>query len=175
MPTQKKIELIDEFSQKFKESKSIFLTDFSGINVARTTQLRCSFRKSNVEYRILKNTLAKRSLKNAGIEGLDELLSGMTAFAFSSTDAIAPIKVIKEFNKAQEKDKSTLVIKGCIFEGRILGPEKVEALATLPSREVLLAQFVGMLQSPLAKLVGTLKGASQKLLVALEQVKNQKS
>jgi large subunit ribosomal protein L10 len=175
MPTQKKLEVVDEYSQKFKDSKSIFLADYAGINVARTTELRRSFRKANVEYCILKNTLAKRSFKNAGIEGMDELLKGMTAFAFSATDAVAPIKVIKDFNKAQGKDKSTIVVKGCVFEGRIFGPEQVDVLSDLSTREVLLSQFVGMLQAPLAKLVGTLRGSGQQLVSILEQVKNQKS
>ena len=99
MPTQKKIEQVEEYREKFKSCKSIFLADYSGINVAETTKLRRSFRAANVEYCILKNTLAKRSLKDAGIEGMDEMLVGMTAFAFSDEDAVAPIRVIKEFNK----------------------------------------------------------------------------
>jgi large subunit ribosomal protein L10 len=175
MPTQKKIELVEEYSQKFKESKSIFLADFSGINVANTINLRRSFRKAEVEYYVIKNTLAKRSLQQAGIEGLDDMLVGMTAFAFSTTDAVAPIKVIKEFNKSQPKERNPLVIKGCLFEGKVLGPDQVEVLSSLPSREVLLAQFVGMLQSPIAKLMSTLQGTGQKLLAVLEQVKTQKS
>ena len=175
MPTPKKIELVEEYTKKFKSSKSIFLTDFSGINVANTINLRRSFRDAQVEYYVIKNTLAKRSLQQAGIEGLDDMLVGMTAFAFSSNDAVAPVKVIKEFNKSQPKESKPLVIKGCLFEGKVLGPDQVEALSSLPSREVLLAQFVGMLQSPLAKLMGTLQGSGQKLLAVLEQVKMQKS
>ena len=175
MPTQKKIELVEEYSQKFKESKSIFLTDFSGINVANTINLRRSFRDAKVEYYVIKNTLAKRSLQKAGIEGLDDLLVGMTAFALSDTDAVAPVKVIKEFNKSQPKEGQPLVIKGCLFEGKILNPDQVEALASLPSREVLLAQFVSMLQSPISKLMGTLQASGHKLLAVLEQVKMKKS
>lgn len=175
MPTQKKIELVEEYSQKFKASKSIFLTDFSGINVANTINLRRSFREAQVEYYVMKNTLAKRSLQKAGIEGLNDMLVGMTAFAFSTTDAVAPVKVIKEFNKSQPKESNPLVIKGCLFEGKILGPDQVEELSSLPSREILLAQFVGMLQSPISKLMGTLQASGQKLLAVLEQVKIQKS
>jgi len=175
MPTQKKIETVESFSERFKTSKSIFLADFSGINVADTTMLRRSFRKANVHYIILKNTLAKRSLSNAGVDGLDEVLHGMTAFAFSDHDPIAPIKVIKDFNKGRGRDQTELRVKGCIFEGTILGPERIDELSNLPSREVLLAQFVGLLQSPLVKLLGTLKGSGQKLAGVLDSLKNQKT
>jgi len=175
MPTQKKIELVEEYTQRFKDSKSIFLADFSGIDVAETTELRRSFRAANVDYCVLKNTLAKRSFANAGIDGVEDMLRGMTAFAFTDSDPVAPVKVINDFNKKLPKDRSQLVIKGCIFEGQVFGPEKADALASLPSREVLLAQLVGMLQSPLAKLVGTLQNSGQKLVGILEAVKNQKT
>jgi large subunit ribosomal protein L10 len=175
MPTEKKIEVVESFSEKFKNSKSIFLADFSGINVADTNSLRRSFHKANVHYFVLKNTLAKRSLSNAGIEGLDEVLTGMTAFAFSDADPIAPIRVIKDFNKGRGKEQSTLEVKGCVFEGSVIGPEKVDELANLPTREVLLSQLVGLLQSPLSKLLGTLQGTGQKLVGVLESLKNQKT
>jgi large subunit ribosomal protein L10 len=175
MPTQKKIELVEEYAEKFKGSKSIFLADFSGIDVANTTELRRSFRAANVEYCVLKNTLAKRSFENAGIEGVDEMLKGMTAFAFTDADPVAPVKVINDFNKKLKKEQSNLVIKGCVFEGQILGPEQADALAKLPTRDVLLAQFIGMLQSPLSKLLGALQGTGQKLAGVLEEVKKQKT
>ena len=175
MPTQKKIETVESFSERFKNSKSIFLADFSGINVADTNMLRRSFRKANVHYYILKNTLAKRSLSNAGIDGLDEVLRGMTAFAFSDQDPIAPIKVIKDFNKGRGRDQTELKIKGCVFEGAILEPETIDELANLPSREVLLAQFVSLLQSPMTTLLGTLQSSGQKLVGALNSLKNNKT
>ena len=88
MPTQKKIETVEEYTQKFKNAKSIFMADFGGINVAQANKLRRSFREANVEYKILKNTLAKRSFDDAGIEGVDQLLSGMTGFALSNDDPV---------------------------------------------------------------------------------------
>lgn len=175
MPTEKKIKVVEEYTQKFKDSKSIFLADFSGINVANTIELRRSFRKSDVEYYVIKNTLAKRSLQEAGIDGLNDILVGMTAFAFSTTDAVAPIRVIKDFNKSQTKDSSPLVVKGCVFEGRVFGPDKIDLISSLPSREALISQFVAMLQSPISKVMAALQGTGQKLVGALEQVKKQKS
>ncbi len=174
MPTQKKIEVVEEYREKFKSSKSIFLADFSGINVTETIKLRRSFRAANVTYCILKNTLAKRSLQDAGIEGMDEMLTGMTAFAFSDEDAVAPIRVIKEFNKKVSKDASPLVVKGCLFEGHVFGAEKAEALSNLPNRTDLLSQFVGVLKAPMSNLVGVLSGTGRKLVGTLESVKSQK-
>ncbi len=175
MPTQRKIEIVEEFSEKFKSSKSIFLADFSGINVAETTKLRRSFREANVEYYVLKNNLAKRSFKDAGIDGLDEMLTGMTAFAFSDDDAIAPVRVIKQFNKQISKETKPLVIKGCVFEGKVFGPDEAEAISNLSSRDELLARFVGLLQAPMTNLVNVLSGTGRKLVGSLEALKSQKS
>jgi large subunit ribosomal protein L10 len=175
MPTQKKIETVEEYTQKFKSAKSIFMADFGGINVEEANKLRRSFRDAKVEYKIIKNTLAKRSFDGAGIDGVDTLLTGMTGFALSVDDPVAPIRIIKDFNKSLPKDKTGLVIKGCLFEGRIFGPDKAEALANLPTREVLIAQLLGMLQAPMGKLLGALQGTGRKLAGTLEAVKNQKA
>jgi large subunit ribosomal protein L10 len=175
MPTQKKIELVEEFSKKFKSSKSIFLADFGRINVADSTKLRRSFRAANVQYCVLKNTLAKRSLDKAGIDGLDEMLKGMTAFAFSEDDAVAPIKVINDYNKQVKKDAPQLVVKGCVFEGRIFNADQADALSKLPNREQLLAQLLGVLKAPMTNLVNVLSGTGRKLVGTLEAVKVIKS
>jgi len=175
MPTQKKIEVVEKFTEKFKNAKSVFMADFGGITVAEADKLRRSFRNANVEYKILKNTLAKRSFDNAGVDGIDHLLSGMTGFALSDSDPVLPIKIINDFNKSLPKDKKGLVIKGCLFEGKVFGPEKADELAKLPAREVLIAQLLGMLQSPMSKLLTVLQGTGQKLVGTLHAVKNQKS
>ena len=174
MPTQKKIEQVEEFAQKLKGSKSIFLTDYSGINVGDTNNLRRSFRNAKVGYFILKNTLAKRTFEKAGIEGIDEMLQGMTSFAYSATDAVAPVKVIKEFNKQRRRDQSILTIKGCVFEGKIFAAEEAEALSNLPPREVLLGQLISMLRNPMSMFISALQNSSQKLVGTLEAVKQQK-
>ena len=175
MPTQRKVEIVEEYSKKFKASKSIFLADFARINVADSTKLRRSFRAANVEYCVLKNTLAKRSLEKAGVEGLDQMLKGMTAFAFSDEDAVAPIKVINEYNKQLKKDAPQLVVKGCVFEGRVFDADKADALAKLPSREQLLAQLMAVLKAPMTNLVNVLSGTGRKLVGTLEAVKSNKS
>ena len=175
MPTQKKIDIVEEYSEKFKASKSIFLADFGGIDVGETTKLRRSFRAANVHYFVMKNKLAKRSLDKAGIEGMDEMLKGMTAFAFSEEDAVAPIRVINEYNKKVKKDAPQLIVKGCVFEGKVFDAEKADALSRLPSREQLLSQLIGILQAPMTNLVNVLSGTGRKLVGTLQAVKESKS
>jgi large subunit ribosomal protein L10 len=175
MATQKKINQVETYTKKFQDAKSIFLADFKGIDVAAVTELRKQFRDAGVEYRVLKNTLAKRSFAKAGITGLDEQLVGPTAFAFSDTSATLPIKVIQEFNKKNEKNKIALSVKGCLFEGRVFAPEQAEALANLPTREELIAKLLGALQSPMAQVLGLLQANGRKLVGALQAVKSLKS
>jgi large subunit ribosomal protein L10 len=173
MATQQKIELVEEYSQKFKEAKSIFLADFRGMTVEQANALRKEFRSAGVEYRIVKNTLASLSFKNAGLEDMSEFLSGCTAFAYSDQDPVAPIKVIKDYKKKNKEAK--IEIKGCLFEGQIFQADQADALANLPTRDALLSQFVGVLQAPMSNMVGVLKATAQKLVGVLESVKNQKN
>jgi large subunit ribosomal protein L10 len=175
MPTQKKIDTVAEFSQKFKDAKSIFLADFSGINVEQTTNLRRTFREAGVEFRVIKNTLAKRSMADAGIEGMDDMLKGVTSFAFSDSDAVSPVKVALEFNKTLKKANKELVLKGCYFEGKVFGPEQMEALSKLPTRDELLSQLLGTLQAPMGKLLAVMQATGQKLVGTLESVKESKA
>jgi large subunit ribosomal protein L10 len=175
MATQKKIDQVEIYAKKFQDAKSIFLADFKGIDVAKVTELRKQFRDANVEYRVIKNTLAKRSLANAGIEGLDDQLVGPTAFAYSDSSATAPIKIIQEFNRQNVKSKVTLAVKGCFFEGQIFAPEQAEALANLPSREELIGKMLGVLQAPMSQMLAVLQASGQKLVGVLQSLKNHKS
>lgn len=173
MATQQKIDLVEQYSEKFKDAKSIFLADFRGMTVEETNDLRRDFRSAGVEYRIVKNTLALLSFKNVGLENMSQFLTGCTAFAFSDKDPVAPIKVIKEYTKKNKTAK--IEVKGCVFEGKIFTADQADALSNLPTRDALIAQFVGVLQAPMSKLVGVLSATGQKLAGVLESVKNQKT
>jgi large subunit ribosomal protein L10 len=170
MATQEKIDIVQAYTDKFKSAKSVYLTDFSGIDVPTITEMRKKFRDENIEYKVLKNRLAKRSLQAADISNLDEHLTGVNAFVISYDDPVAPAKIIKEYNK----NKELLKLKVVYLEGQIFTADKAAALADLPSREELLAKFVGLLQAPLTKLLGTLQAPMQKLAGTLESVKNSK-
>ena len=171
MPTPQKEQIVKEMTDKFSQAQSIILADFTGIDVNTLTALRKRFREANVEYRVVKNTLARLSVRHAGIEGLEEYLVGVNSYAISYDDPTKPIKVVEELKKELD-DK--FKIKAAYFEGRVIGPDRVAELATLPSREELLAQFVGLLNSPMSKLVATLQGAMVKFVGVLKALEESK-
>ena len=155
---QKKEE-VSKLAEKMKEAKIILLTDYRGINVADVTELRAELRKSNSEYKVIKNNITKRALVEAGIEGLDELLEGPTAVIMNSEDYLDAAKAIYNFIKDNEFYK----IKGGVIDGKVMTTEEIITLAKLPSRETLLSM-----------LAGALLGNISKLAVALDQVRVQK-
>jgi large subunit ribosomal protein L10 len=174
MPTPQKTEIINDLTQKFKSSSGIYFTRYSGMNVTKITELRRKFRENEVSYFVSKNTLTKIAAHNAGYEDkLNNLLNGQIGIAYVSGDAAAPARVIRNFEKGN-KD-ATLEVIGLVFEGEIFSAEKYKELANLPSRDELLAKFVGTINQPMSKLVGTLNGALSKLMGVLNSLKKNKS
>lgn len=170
MPTAEKVTVVDEITKRLQESKSVFLTDFTGLNVAQMTELRRAFKNASVHYEVVKNTLARRSAQSANCEAIMDYLEGPTALAFGISDPSAPARVIKEFRKTAEK----LQVKACLFEGVFIGPERVADIANLPSRDVLLSQLLGVLNAPVSKLAVSLNAVLTKLALAVDAVKKQK-
>lgn len=126
---------------------------------------------ASVQYRVVKNTLARLSAKSAGFEELLEYLEGPTAMAFGMNDPVAPAKVIDEFSKKTDK----LKVKACLFEGVLFGAEDVSKIAALPSKQELLTKLAGVLNAPLSNLVFSLNGILSKLVFALNAIKDQKN
>ena len=155
---QKKEE-VASLAAKMKEAKIILLTDYRGINVADVTGLRAELRKSNSEYRVIKNNITRRALAEVGIEGLDEILEGPTAVIMNNEDYLETAKTIYNYSKANDFYK----IKGGVIDGKVMTAEEIITLAKLPSRETLLSM-----------LAGALLGNISKLAVALNEVKAQK-
>ena len=155
---QKKEE-VSNLAAKMKDAKIILLTDYRGINVADVTGLRAELRKSNSEYRVIKNNITKRALAEVGIEGLDSLLEGPTAVIMNNEDYLETAKAIYNYSKENDFYK----IKGGVIEGKVMTAEEIITLAKLPSRETLLSM-----------LAGALLGNISKLAVALNEVKAQK-
>jgi large subunit ribosomal protein L10 len=171
MATAKKIEVVNEYIDKFKSAKALYLTDFKGIDVETDTALRKNFREAGIEYKVLKNRLAKIALHEAGIEDLDSYLKGVTAFAIGYDDPVIAAKVIKDFNSPKEK----LGLKVVLFEGKVFEADAASALAELPSRDVLISQFASALQAPMVKLAGTLQATMQKMVGVLNSLKDEKT
>ena len=163
MPSAKVLEqkkqVVAELAEKMKNASSGVLVDYKGINVADDTQLRAEMRKNNVDYKVIKNTLIRFAAKEAGLEGLDDVLEGTTALAMSADDVIAPAKVVAEFAK---KNEDIYNIKAGFMDGKVVSVEEIMEIANLPSKEILLGRLVGGLQGPIFGLALVLKAIAEK-------------
>ena len=170
MNREEKARVIEELAEKLGNNSAV-LVDYQGINVSQSTQLRARSRESGVEFVVAKNTLAQRAADQAGVEGLEELLVGPTALAFSE-DPVAGAKLMAEFANQIE----AFELKGGLLDGsRVVDAEGIVALSRLPGREQLLAQLLGTIQSPVAGLVTVLNAPLRNLAVVLNQVAEQKN
>lgn len=163
---QQKKDVVQEISEKIKAAKSLVLADYRGLTVEQDTELRNALRKAGVEYKVVKNTLTRFAAKENGFEGLVSSLSGPTAMAVSSTDPVAPAKILAEYAKKFEKFE----LKAGVVEGKVIDLEGIMALAELPSREVLIARVLGGLNAPISGLVNVLNGNIRGLVVALNAI-----
>ena len=168
MKRNEKEALVTELSTKLKGATSLYYTDFTGLNVKRMTDLRRRLRKANVEYVVIKNTLALRAVNNSGL--VSERLKGPTGIVVAR-DAVAAAKVLAEF--AKENDQRPTV-KGGLLDGRKVNVEQVKKLASMPSREQMLAELGAGLQSPMVAFVGALNGVLYMFAGALEALKTQR-
>ena len=149
---------VAEIKEKLGKAQSFIMVDYRGMTVAEVTDLRNQFRKSGCEYAVLKNTLVKLALKELGIEGLDDHLKGPTAVAFGMTDPGAPARILLDFTKKTKKG----TIKCGFVDGQKLDVKGVEALASIPSREVLIAKIMGSMMSSVSKFVYALEAIRKK-------------
>jgi large subunit ribosomal protein L10 len=166
---EEKARVIEGLTEKLRGG-SVVLVDYQGMDVGQSTQLRARSREAGVEFVVAKNTLTRRAADEAGVEELSEYLVGPTALAFSE-DPVASAKLMAEFANQVE----SFVLKGGLLEGgRVLDEAGVVALSRLPGREQLLAQVVGGISSPLTGLVNVLNNTVQGLVIALNQIAEQK-
>lgn len=162
--------LVQELTEKLQRAQSVVFTDFRGLNVADTNQLRSQLRRAGVEYRVIKNTLVRRAAQAAGIDGVDTLLEGPTALAFGYDDPVTPVRELTRF----AKDFSQLQIKGGILEGRLIGQGELQRLADLPSKDELLAKVLGGMKAPLSGLAGAFSATLRSWLYVLEALRQQR-
>src|ERR1044071_2219734 len=141
MERTEKVEAVDLLKSDLAKATSLVLADFRGLTVMVDTNLRREFRASGCQYRVVKNTLLGRAVKGTAMEGIESLLAGPTAIAYSFEDPAAPAKVATKLAKAEEK----FVIKGGFVEGKALDAKGVEALSNLPGKDELRATFLATL------------------------------
>ena len=153
---RQKEQVVAEIKDKFERSKSLVFVEYAGTTVAQVTDLRNQIRKANAEYKVYKNKLMQRALSELNIEC--PVLEGTTAVAISYDDEVAPAHVVVNAGK----DNENLKVKFGVVNGKVVDESYVKTLAHIPSRDVLLAQLVGMLQAPIRNLACTLKAVADK-------------
>jgi large subunit ribosomal protein L10 len=168
MKRTEKEQLVTELTDKIKGASAVYYTDFTGLNVKRMTELRRRLRRAGVEYVVIKNTLALRAVNESGLAGTR--LRGPTGIVVGK-DAVAAAKVLTDFAKENEQKPE---VKGGLLDGRVIQAAQVQKLASLPSREQLLAELGAGLMSPMASFVGAMNGLLYMFAGALDALKTQR-
>lgn len=150
--------VVEEIKAKIQAAKSVVLVDYKGLTVAQDTELRCNFRKAGVEYKVYKNRLAKIAFNELGFNQFDEALEGPTAIAFSMNDSVSAAKISAEANKKYNK----LQTKCGLVDGEFNDADALKIIASLPSREVLIAKMLGSMLAPVSKLAYVLNAIAEK-------------
>ena len=170
-----KQEMVTTLAEQVGKAQTIYVTDFTGLNVANITDLRRRLRAIGVEYVVVKNTLARRALSEQQLKSdggnLDSFLAGPTALVLAGADPIGAAKVLTDFAKEFEKPK----VKVGLVEGKPVTQAQVKSLAALPSKQQLLAQLGGALQAPMAGFLGVLNGLLYSMVGALESLKEKRA
>ena len=167
-PRPEKVAVVDEVRAKLEESNAAVLTEYRGLNVSATADLRRALRDAGGEYKIYKNTLVRIAAREMGLE-LDDLLTGPTAIAFVTGDAVGVAKALQDFAKTNP----ALVVKGGLLGDQVLSDADVKALADLEPREVLLAKFAGLLAAPLQNMANLLEALPRNFAYGLKALIDQ--
>lgn len=172
MNKNEKAEIIAEAKELIENSTAVYLTDYSTISVSEISELRNLFRKDGVKYKVFKNTLFKRALVESGkFAKLADHLEGMTGFAFASTNPVAPAKIIKKFNETSQK----FALKACYIESQYYDGSKLAQLASLPTKDELIAGILGSLSSPASGIVGSISAVIRDLVSVVDEVSKKKA
>lgn len=171
MQRSEKQQIITDVAEKVSRAKSMFFADFTGITVEQVNELRREFRKSGIEYKVVKNTLARKALESVtGYDTVLDKLVGPTAIAFSYDDPVAPAKIIKKFREKHEK----LDVKVCVLEKQVYDGSKLAELAKLPSRAEMVAGILGSIQAPISGIVGAISAVMRDLVSVVDAIEKKK-
>ncbi len=170
MPRPEKVQAVEDIRERLEGAEAVFLTEYRGLSVQAVQDLRRALRAAGADYKVVKMTLTKLAAADAGIEGMDEYLSGPTAIAFAQSDPVATAKALKEFSNSNE----VFVLKAGFLSGDILTPEEVSKLADIEPREVLLAKIAGAAKAPLFKAAGMFASFNRDAASMLSQLLEKK-
>ena len=162
--------IVQEIADKMKNAQGTVVVDYRGLNVEEVTELRKKARENHIDYKVYKNSMMRFAAKEAGVEGLLDVLVGPTAIAFCEDDPVAPAKLINDF----AGEHKALEIKAGVVEGKVLDVAGVKELAELPPREVLVAKVLGGLNAPISGFANVLNANLKGLVVALNAIAEQK-
>lgn len=168
---QFKFDKIEKFKESISKAKVAVVADYRGFTVAEITELRRSLQKENSDFTVIKNTLAKIAIKDTPFEGLGEYLQGPTGIALGFGDEVSPAKVLTQYVKKAKKGE----VRGGSLENNVLNAKEIQKLAELPSKEELYAKMLGSVNSPASGLVNTVNGVARALVIAMDQVRQQKA
>lgn len=164
---EEKAQAINELQEKLKTAKACIVTDYRGLNVARITTLRRRLTQDGVEFKVVKNTLARIALDRLGVQEAGAFFEGPSAAAFAFEDPVVAARALLDF----ARDNKELEIKGGLVEGRVIGAKDVRTLSELPPREILLARVIGNAAAPLTGFVSLLQAPLRNLVYVLSQVR----
>jgi large subunit ribosomal protein L10 len=170
MARPEKVAVVDEIRTRLAEADATVLTEYRGLTVHEIANLRGSLRGSGTEYKVFKNTLARRAIEGAGYDEITSMFEGPVALAFVRGDAAAAAKALRDFGR----DNPALVVKGGLLGERIITPADIEALADLPSRDVMLTQIAGMFQAPLTKAAGLFQAFTRNFAYGVQALINER-
>ncbi|MCX6151549.1 MAG: 50S ribosomal protein L10 [Ignavibacteriales bacterium] len=172
MDKSEKNEIISQIKELINNSSAIYLVDYSKINVEDINRLRKEFRKEGVKYKVFKNTLFKKALiEIQGYEKFNDLLVGMSGFAFAKDNATAPAKVIKKFFDTTGK----FALKGCYIETQFFEGTQLDVLSTLPTKAEIIAGIIGSLNSPASGVVGAIGAVIRDLVSVIDAIEQKKA
>lgn len=171
MPRPEKTAVVEEIRTKLTEADAAVLTEYRGLGVSALAELRGTLRPANTEYKVFKNTLARRAVEEAGLTDLLPLLEGPVAIAFVRGDAVMAAKALREFGRTNP----ALVVKGGLLGPRTLTAGDIDALAQVAPREVLLTQIAGTFQAPLTKAAGLFQAFTRNFAYGVAALIDQKS
>lgn len=167
MNKNEKAEIISEVKEMIENASAVYLTDFSKINVADINNIRNEFRKEGVSYKVIKNTLFKRAMMETGkFEKLSDHLVGMTGFAFTTDNPVAPAKIIKTYFDKNQK----LSLKACYIENQYYDGKQLDVLATLPTKNEIVASILGSINAPASGIVGALNAVMRDLVSVIDEI-----
>lgn len=169
MPNKKNVASVEDLEQRFRENTVILLTEYRGLKVSDLANLRRQLRDAGVDYRVAKNTLLAIAARGAGRPGMEKMLEGPTAVAFSSGDEIQAARTLADFARTSR----ILTLKGGMLGQQVISSEDVTQLATLPGRSQVQADLVGAVQAPLSSVYNVLNSALGSIVHALEEREKQ--